>query len=185
MIIGLMGYAQSGKDTVAKILVQEYGFKRIAFADKIRELLYEMDAPVPVGVGFEKHVVGLQNYVDIYGWEVAKQEPVVRSMLQNLGVGARTVFNENFWVSEALSEVAPQDKVVVSDVRFLNEVTWIKDFGGHVWRVTRPGVGAVNMHVSETELANYKEDVSLVNEGTLEELESLVKSTMESLERGN
>ncbi len=41
MIIGLTGYAQSGKDTVANILVERYGFTRVAFADKIREFLYE------------------------------------------------------------------------------------------------------------------------------------------------
>ena len=70
MIIGLTGYAQSGKDTVAKILIEQYGFTRVAFADKIRELLYEMDPPVPTGVGSERHVVGLQNYVDIYDWDV-------------------------------------------------------------------------------------------------------------------
>jgi dephospho-CoA kinase len=43
MIIGLSGYSRSGKDEVAKILVEDYGFTRIAFADKIRELLYEMN----------------------------------------------------------------------------------------------------------------------------------------------
>ena len=42
MIIGLSGYARSGKDTVAETLVNEYGFKRVAFADKIKDLLYTM-----------------------------------------------------------------------------------------------------------------------------------------------
>jgi dephospho-CoA kinase len=37
LIIGLSGYAQSGKDTVAELLCLNYGFKRIAFADAIRE----------------------------------------------------------------------------------------------------------------------------------------------------
>ena len=36
MIIGLSGYARSGKDTVAELLVLNYGFKRVAFADGIR-----------------------------------------------------------------------------------------------------------------------------------------------------
>ena len=106
MILGLTGYAQSGKDTVAQTLIERYGFTRIAFADKIRELLYEMDPPVPSGVGNERHIVGLQNYVDIYGWDVSKQNPIVRSMLQNLGVGARKVFGEWFWIEQALPFVA-------------------------------------------------------------------------------
>mgnify|MGYP006283771541 FL=1 len=43
MIIGLTGYAQSGKDTVASLLVEHYGYERVAFADKIRSFLYEMN----------------------------------------------------------------------------------------------------------------------------------------------
>ena len=39
MIIGLTGYAQAGKDSVANSLVQNYGYTRVAFADKIKELL--------------------------------------------------------------------------------------------------------------------------------------------------
>lgn len=179
MIIGLAGYAQSGKDTVAKVLVEQYGFKRVAFADKIRELLYEMDPPVPVGVGSEKHVVGLQNYVDIYGWDEAKQNPIVRAMLQNLGVGARVVFNHKFWIQQALVGVHFTDNVVITDVRFKNEADVIKEYdGSQLWRVTRPGVEAVNGHVSEHDLDDYKEDVHLHNAGTLDELELLVQTRM-------
>ena len=46
MIIGLSGYARSGKDAVAQVLVSEFGFKRVAFADPIRDLLYEMDPKI-------------------------------------------------------------------------------------------------------------------------------------------
>lgn len=180
MIIGLSGYAQSGKDTVANILVEKYGYKRIAFADPIRDLLYEMDPPVPVGAGDEKHTVGLQNYVDVYGWDDAKQNPIVRSMLQNLGVGARKVFGDKFWIYEALSDVAPQDKVVVSDVRFVNEASWIQTFSGQIWRIKRVGTDAVNNHVSESEMDGYPVDQIFVNNGTIEDLELLVGTRMRS-----
>jgi hypothetical protein len=180
MIIGLSGYAQSGKDTVANILVEKYGYTRIAFADPIRELLYEMDPPVPVGVGTEKHTVGLQNYVEVYGWDEAKQNPIVRSMLQNLGVGARKVFGDTFWIYQALSDVAPQDKVVVSDVRFVNEAKWIQEFNGQIWRVKRLGTNAVNAHVSESQMDGYPVDQIFVNNGTLEDLDMLIGTRMRS-----
>lgn len=178
MIIGLSGYAQSGKDTVANILVEQYGYKRIAFADPIRDLLYEMDPPVTVGAGSEKHTVGLQNYVDVYGWDGAKQNPIVRSMLQNLGVGARKVFGDTFWIYQALSDVAPQDKVVVSDVRFVNEADWIQTFSGQIWRIKRVGTDAVNEHVSESEMDGYPVNQIFVNNGTIEDLEALIKVRM-------
>ena len=43
MIIGLTGYARSGKDTVAQILVDKFGFTRVAFADPIRDFCYQVN----------------------------------------------------------------------------------------------------------------------------------------------
>ena len=186
MIIGLTGYAQSGKDTVAKILVEKYGYTRIAFADKIRELLYEMDPPIKRSLNPDSGLIGLQNLVDIYGWDVTKQEPQVRQHLQNLGVGARKVFGEWFWIEQAMRGVSYEDKVVITDVRFTNEAEFIKKYdNAQLWRVTRPGISAVNNHISETEMDNYKEDVHLVNAGTLDELGLLVQTRMGSLISGN
>lgn len=168
MIIGLTGYAQSGKDTVASLLVEHYGYTRVAFADKIRELLYEMDPPFPMETG---QVVGLQNLIDIYGWDSAKQNSLVRSMLQNLGVGARTVFGNNHWVVEAFKDMDILNKdYVITDVRFANEAEFVKTFNGTIWRVTRPGVGPVNGHVSESELDSIEVDATINNDGDFKDL---------------
>jgi len=35
-IIGLCGYGKSGKDTIAKTFIEDYGFHRVAFADNIK-----------------------------------------------------------------------------------------------------------------------------------------------------
>ena len=52
MIIGLSGYAQVGKDTVAQILVEEYGYSRIGFADIIRNACYRLNPIVTLeGLG--------------------------------------------------------------------------------------------------------------------------------------
>ena len=48
MIIGLSGYAQVGKDTVANYLVEKYGFVKVSFADPIREALYKLDPKVRI-----------------------------------------------------------------------------------------------------------------------------------------
>ena len=182
MIIGLSGYAHSCKDEVAKILVSEYGFTRVAFADKIRELLYETDAPIPMGVGHEKHTVGLQNFVDIYGWDEAKKHPNVRAMMQNLGVGARKLFGDGFWVAQVFNGYDWDIPTVVTDVRFQNEADLLRKFtpdDTQIWRVKRPGVEAVNSHISEHDLDDYRFDQILKNEGTLEDLTDMVRRRME------
>ena len=49
VVIGLSGYASSGKDTVAQFLIEEHGFEKIAFADPIRNMLLAMN-PIVHGV---------------------------------------------------------------------------------------------------------------------------------------
>jgi hypothetical protein len=183
MIIGLSGYAQSGKDTVANILVEKHGYRRIAFADPIRKLLYEMDPLVPKGYGEGVINYRLQDLVDSYGWDKVKVDfPEVRRLLQELGVGARTLFGDTFWINEALYDVASDDKVVVSDVRFENEARWIQDFKGQIWRVKRMGTDAANDHVSESEMDGYPVDQIFVNNGTIEDLDVLVGIRMRAYE---
>lgn len=170
MIIGLSGYAQSGKDTVANILVDQYGFTRVAFADKIREFLYESGPDY------------LKCLVDEVGWENAKQHKKVREMLQNTGVGARKVFGDDFWVYQAMGSIASaHSNIVVTDVRFLNEANIIKENGGQIWRIKRFGVDAVNAHISETEMDDYKVNQIFVNNGTLDDLSALVRARMAGL----
>jgi len=179
MIIGLTGYAQSGKDTVASILVEQYGFTRVAFADKIRELLYELDPPFPMADG---KVVGLQNLIDVYGWDSAKQNELVRSMLQNLGIGARKLFGESFWVHQAMVSIAfAHPNIVITDVRFLNEAEMLKVNNGQIWRVERPGINAVNSHVSESQMDDYKVDQTFLNNGSIEDLSASIKARMVGL----
>ena len=179
MLIGLTGYAQSGKDTLAQILVKEHGFVRVAFADKIREFLYDMN-PMIDTIAFEP--IFLKDRVDRDGWDKAKQNPHIRRALQNAGVSARKNFGENFWVHQALGSMAlAHPNIVVTDVRFTNEADILKTNGGQIWRVKRNGVGAVNAHVSESEMDGYPVDQIFTNNGSIDDLkELLVKRLMAS-----
>ena len=182
MIIGLTGYAQSGKDTVAKILVEEYGYTRIAFADKIREFLYETN---PMYDSIAGEPVFVKAKVDRDGWEVAKQSPHIRRLLQNSGVAARKLFGEDFWVDEAmksmLNDPRPDMNYVITDVRFLNEADMLRANNGQIWRIKRSGVAAVNAHVSESQMDGYQVDQIFTNNGTIQDLKELVSSRMGAL----
>lgn len=174
-VIGLTGYAQSGKDTLASILVEKYGYSRVAFADKIRDFLYGINPMVacsPTGY--------LRDLVNLVGWDKAKQEPQVRRLLQDLGISARELIDENIWVTTALKHIGKDERVVVTDVRFENEAMMIKLMGGQLWRVRRPGVEAVNSHVSETQLDGYKVDQIFVNNGSIQDLELLIRTRMQN-----
>lgn len=153
-IIALTGYSGVGKDTLANHLVENHGYVRVAFADKIRELLYETN-PI-VFRGEDDSVERLMDIVKYYGWDKAKRIfPEIRFLMQNFGEGAKKVLGERVWIDPVLRAINETDKnVVVSDLRFPEEAealnwTWNKK-SGFVARVTRPGVGMVNDHRSET-----------------------------------
>jgi hypothetical protein len=160
VIIGLSGYAQSGKDSVADILQTSRDFKRLAFADKLKDLYYASNASV-------------RPYVDTDGWEAAKRVPEHREGLQDLGKGVRDILGEDTWVNVVMKQVrdkrSSQD-FVIADVRFPNEAWAILDNGGELWRVERPGIEAANGHISEHALDRWDFQVTIYNDGTLLDL---------------
>ena len=167
MIIGLSGYARSGKDTVAGMLMGIHGYERAAFADKIRELLFAMD-PLIVNEGM---TFRLQDVIEVKGWEEAKtQHPEIRRLLQDLGVGGRQLLGDGVWINAALNGFGDADKVVVTDVRFKNEAARIKELGGQVWRVNRINVGPANDHISEVNLDDWDFDSIITNNSDMPNL---------------
>jgi hypothetical protein len=82
-ILGLSGYARCGKDSAAAVLVEEFGFTRVAFADKLREVLYALNPIVSYtgwrdakGLPFAPSpdtYVTVQNVIDHFGWDHYKE----------------------------------------------------------------------------------------------------------------
>lgn len=132
-LVGLIGFAQAGKDSVAGYL----GYARLAFADPLKRLAAASRNELSV-------------LVDMIGWERAKAEvPGVREFLQDLGVGVRDVLGANTWVEAAFAKYDPSLPTVFTDVRFPNEVEAIQARGGVIVRVTREGLEPPNAHISE------------------------------------
>ena len=167
MIIGLSGYARSGKDTVAGMLMGIHGYERVAFADKIRKLLFAMDPLVMHG----DTPFRLQDIVESKGWEDSKTEyPEIRRLLQDLGVGGRQLLEDSVWINAALNGFDAADKVVVTDVRFKNEAARIKELGGQLWRINRINVGPANDHISEVDLDDWGFDGVITNNSDMPNL---------------
>jgi hypothetical protein len=176
MIIGLSGYAQSGKDTVAQILVEDYGFTRLAFADIIKKAMYTLDPIINLDG------LRLAHAVEKYGWDGVKSLPEVRRLLQVMGseIG-RDLIDPQIWVELTMHNVHPNDKIVISDVRFRNEAEEIKWRHGNVWRISRIEKGApINIHRSETDMDSWDFDHYISNNGTIPELALAIKEILET-----
>lgn len=180
MIIGLSGYAQVGKDTVANYLVEKYGFVKVSFADPIREALLKLDPHISDYPGLPN--IKLSWIVKKGGWEEVKaNSPYTRNLLQRLGTEVgREMFGDDFWVTQGLLRAKEHDRVVFADVRFPNEALAIKHNNGLVWRVNKKGHAPVNLHPSEVALDNFDFDNVLLNNSDINELQKNVDNIMQS-----
>lgn len=168
MIIGLSGYARSGKDTVAELLVLNYGFKRMAFADGIRDCLTALNPILHDGHR-------LNEVVNSYGWDVAKAKEEVRRLMQVMGTEVgRKLINEDVWAWRLFNQIQDGERIVIPDVRFPNEARMIEQHGGDVWRINRHNHTAVNDHVSERAMDTYMFKHVIYNDSTLDELANQV-----------
>jgi len=185
-IIGLSGFARSGKDEAAKVLVEEYGFTRVAFADKLREVLHALNPLIEIeqtvkddelAYRANPRKVYVQDVIDAFGWDGYKETSYgteIRRLLQRLGTEAgRETLWDTIWIDAAFKGVE-SDKVVVTDARFFNEFNAIRNRGGEIWRIERDGVGPANQHASELEAVDYDFDYYVLNSGTLEDYHQTV-----------
>ena len=177
MIIGLSGYARSGKDTAADRLVDKYNFARYSFAAPMKEAMYILN---PIVGSDSISVFRYKNLVDAYGLDKAKESyPEIRRLLQVFGTEVgRSMFGENFWVDLALNKI-DVEHAVISDVRFKNEADAIKKAGGQVWRINRFGIGPVTYHSSEIDLDGYSFDNIIDNDYSVVDLNNVIDMLLE------
>jgi hypothetical protein len=101
-----------------------------------------------------------------------QQATEIRRLQQVLGTEAiRGTIGDNIWVGTAMhwAEVAlaEQHRVVITDCRFENEAHAIREAGGLIVKIERPGLGlATDSHLSERELPAELVDRTVVNDGT-------------------
>lgn len=182
MIIGLSGYGQSGKDTIASYLAG-YGFKRLAFADALKDIALDVDPLLSsIAPWHDPTPLHLSTVVKAHGWEHTKREfPDSRIFLQRLGVAVRQHLDPDAWVKAVTRQFEVGLDYVITDVRFPNEADALVERGAVMVRVHRPGVGAVNAHHSETALDAYPFAHHVYNDGTLEKLNVNVNILMSVL----
>jgi len=184
-LIGLHGFARSGKDSSALRLIDAHGFRRFAFADPMRDSLLRLD-PMLDGT------TSLRMLVEEIGWDAAKGHrtygPEVRRLQQVFATEVcRDLFGPDVWVNHLKARVAADAQlhgpasVVISDVRFANEAEWIVAHGGVIWEVTRPGVGPANGHASENPIDPALISLTICNDASLDALARRVDRALAGL----
>ena len=172
-LIALCGAAGAGKDTVADMLPA----RKLAFADALYREVAE-------AWGVEQHVLrfretketmldclatmrcadfGFIDYIAPNFWNRARSP---RQILQWWGDYRRDQDPDYF-----VKQMRPDRDTVITDVRFPNEAALVRQLGGQLWQIRRPGYEAGGTgHASDTDGSEFRPDVVLENFGSLEDL---------------
>jgi hypothetical protein len=200
MILGFAGKAATGKTTAARHLAAVLDMQVLiipmarVLRDEVEAFLREIGAAdhVPLVYGSQEDKVRI-FYVDeskarqkCNAWQLFIDEHhdiqdrpgltavTVRRILQWWGTEYRRAQDPDYWTKAWGHKVSQLDLqktlVLVDDVRFMNELNVIREFGGLIVKIERPGFDGANNHSSETSLDDYRQwDGLIVNDGTLEQ----------------
>jgi hypothetical protein len=200
MLIGISGKAQSGKDTVAKIIrnysSRNWEFKK--FADPLKDmtcLLIGCTREQLEDIDFKNTSLGIDwvRYKEdflgkVYNTEKEAQEAISmnyaiqeltpRLLMQLLGTECgRNLIHPNIWVNAVMRNYrfSPSINWIITDVRFPNEAKAVIDRGGLLFRIERPGIPLLD-HASETALDQYDDwNEVIYNDSSLIELEEKIQ----------
>lgn len=165
-IVGLTGFAGSGKDTAAEYLIQNYGFKPVKFADALKDML---------------RAIGLTT--EEIEDRVLKEEPhpllcgrSPRHAMRTLGTEwGRDQIADNIWTNIWSSRCNGKRLVVCADMRFPNESAVIEANKGIMIRIRRPDTDPPpetwdNLHPSEKFIPHLPVHYEVENTGTIKQL---------------
>lgn len=210
-VIGLAGRKRSGKDTVALMLEEEYGFKRLALANPLRECLStflgvseptDKESNVSFSVSQEDlmemaHLLRLEAplFIERFreqmeGWCGQNCYTLsYRKLIQTVGTDVCRALDEQVWIKRTMYEITMSkkyggwNKFVVSDIRFDNEAEFIHNLLGSVWCVASTR-GEDDTHSSEKGVDEEYISCIITNNGTLEELREGVKRVYKQFSGG-
>lgn len=178
MILGISGKIETGKDTLAKMIIDS----RAAMNEnwKIKKFGGKLKQIVAILIGctvddleshdFKNKKLGkdwdrMTSVVDPHSFLFSKvlSGYTVRDVLQIVGTEAmRDNLHKDVWVNALASDFRPGDNWIITDVRFENEAMAIKRWGGMLVRIDRPSL-MPNDHISETALDDFKSFDLIVN----------------------
>lgn len=160
-VILLTGKAGCGKDYLGNYLSSNFGYNKIAIADKLKE-----QASSLLDIPLEKFYRDKDKSLNFYG-----KITTPRELLQQLADIIQPI-NPHKWVSllDVFFESSKKDRIVLTDLRFKHEYDWLSIYNPKIIYIesTKSYQYSYLSHHSEKNYDYFKSisDEQLVNDGT-------------------
>jgi hypothetical protein len=155
-LIAFAGLKGSGKDTAAQVFV-ESGFAHVKMAGPLKAMLrtlleYQGTDARTIEAAIDGHLKEAR-----IGY-LCNRTP--RHAMQTLGTEwGREHMASDFWIEIARNRIESLDRnVVISDIRFPNEVELVRELGGKVYRIDRHQAANDDVHPSEALILDLEVD---------------------------
>lgn len=195
IILAFMGFSKSGKDTIAKSFVENYGYHRIAFADNIKVEMnkYLKEAVCKdINAHDQEEVKKLRasgkrvkeslltvDKIDFFT-ENLELKKILRPYIIWYGETIRTINGKFCWINRAFEEDGKDiDKIVLSDVRRLAELDIFKNSNEFKKRQINSMAEAGLIISDSLETNNYGTLLFEVNQFGLIDSDKLTLETMQ------
>lgn len=171
-LIAIAGKKGSGKSTVANILSIKYNYTHIAFSDPLKQAAAALFQLTHEQLNDKKEEIDPR-------WGVSPREimqflgtDLIRNQCNRLIKTEETVFVANMRIR--IEELLKQNgRVVISDLRFPDELKMLIDLGACLIHVDRHLV-QMDEHPSEHALDDYEWEHRIINNGSLDHLHDAV-----------
>lgn len=185
--VALGGKLRSGKDVIADYLVEKHGFVKMGMSDPLHTALLTLN---PIIAWEGDRPVTYSRAVMRWGYVKTKERyPEARRLLQALGTDVvRNQVDENAWARASARRVQEArdtgSRVVLTGVRFPNELEMVRSLNGVSVYVTRPGLPQQPLtHASEDSLGLVDFDHGVVNDFSIEALYARVDALLDRVNR--
>lgn len=139
MIIGICGFAGSGKGTVGDYLERTYQFKQVSFAGVLKDITAIMFSwPRDMVEGATAESREWREMEDPFWSKKFGEKITPRIILQRMGTEViRNNLHQDFWLDALERKLDPTEDYAITDVRFINEANMVKRVGGTLVRIRR------------------------------------------------